>query len=39
MYRQGLLKGVLVATLSALGFHLVFAVALRIALPVGFLGF
>ena len=38
MYRQSLLKGVLVATLSALGFYLVFTVALRITLPVGVLG-
>jgi putative tricarboxylic transport membrane protein len=38
MYRQSLLKGVLVATLSALGFYLVFDVALRITLPAGFLG-
>jgi hypothetical protein len=38
MYRQSVLKGVLVATLSALGFYLVFTVALRITLPVGLLG-
>jgi hypothetical protein len=38
MYRQSLLKGVLVATLSALGFYLVFDVALRITLPAGLLG-
>lgn len=38
MYRQSLLKGVLVATLSALGFYLVFDVALRITLPAGFFG-
>jgi len=39
MYRQRALKGVAVAVLSALAFHLVFVTALGLKLPRGPLGF
>jgi putative tricarboxylic transport membrane protein len=39
MYGRSLVSGIAVGVLGAAGFHLVFPVALDVALPVGLLGF
>ncbi|MNC88000.1 Tripartite tricarboxylate transporter TctB family protein [compost metagenome] len=39
LYRQPLGKSLAIAAGGAVGFHLLFAVALNVALPTGMLGF